>query len=949
MRSKTKKLIWAVPLLAVFAVAGALAMFASQVPGSVFANPLPGAPTDLMVSPSQASDAAGRTTLVLTWKAPAGGNVTGYRIDKSDDRFEWEALVADTGNTNTTYSDATLRANGTRYYRVFALNSHGLSPVSTPNGNTTNLKGDPGLVQNLTATANGRDKIDLKWDAPADDGGVDIEGYLIRYYNGSDWVILPGVSQDDSDTELGYLENKTSFTDEESLDAGEVRHYRVYAYNGTAAITSTTDPDTADGFSEKPVRANATTQAAAAPDVPTGLTAVNASAGTVNLYWYAPANDGGFDVTHYIIQARKDVAGVDWKTLPKAGSADTEYDNNSNFVTGADPDNFTIRIAAPDASNVYQHQFTNVDATHDHDGDTNTAQIALSWRFRIFAETFDDGNDDANSNANTNDDVVRRSATPYETAVVRAVDRANPDPLAAVVFTATGGEEKITLTTTETERNLYRIDVSEDAGVTWKSLQKNTIFTGFSGADREYEHQNLPYDVGRHYRIFTVGSNWRTNVGLAGAVITANTTESTAPGTVTGVTASAPDLKTIQGTLQEPEDTGGQPIDKYKYEYVIDDKDGFPDAADWLQVDAQSATIVVSGETDDASLSFTIKRTTGQGDLDDEKMYHIRFKAVNKAGGSTRSGTSLESSSWSKPASFTTGEAAKPGLVDGLTSELATDSSGNVRGVNLLWNKPTSGSAVTSYLVQRKIGSGQFMYPSTDARTLASGTTSYTDSKEWKTGDDARTYRVAAKNAEGTSEWVEVMYPRTTDPSHQHIVAKGTIPMQTVTVGGAAVTVDATMYFDGVASDTTYTASSSDAMVASTPATAINGMVTITGVAPGMATITVEASDGINPSVPQTIAVTVEAGALTAPTGITAMADGSTINVEWTNGVNAMSHVVLLMDTTDYSLAKPSAAAQTDGKASFDEVPAGTYVVVVVAVKSISEYMYDYVTVEVTQ
>ena len=47
MSRKTRKLIWSAPLVAVLAVAGVLALFVALEPGSVFANPLPAAPSEL--------------------------------------------------------------------------------------------------------------------------------------------------------------------------------------------------------------------------------------------------------------------------------------------------------------------------------------------------------------------------------------------------------------------------------------------------------------------------------------------------------------------------------------------------------------------------------------------------------------------------------------------------------------------------------------------------------------------------------------------------------------------------------------------------------------------------------------------------------------------------------------------------------------------------------------
>ena len=101
MRSKTKKLIWAAPLLAVFAVAAALALFAAQPPEPAAAHGAPGAVTGVTAT------AQGATAIKVSWTAPAsgtGGDPTGYRIDVSGDALAWVSLVADTGSTDTTYN-----------------------------------------------------------------------------------------------------------------------------------------------------------------------------------------------------------------------------------------------------------------------------------------------------------------------------------------------------------------------------------------------------------------------------------------------------------------------------------------------------------------------------------------------------------------------------------------------------------------------------------------------------------------------------------------------------------------------------------------------------------------------------------------------------------------------------------------------------------------------------
>ena len=79
MSRKTRKLIWSVPLVAVFAVVGALALFVALSPGSLFADDTLGKPN--LMQP----EAEGPRSIKLTWTAPVGESPMGYRIDVSHD------------------------------------------------------------------------------------------------------------------------------------------------------------------------------------------------------------------------------------------------------------------------------------------------------------------------------------------------------------------------------------------------------------------------------------------------------------------------------------------------------------------------------------------------------------------------------------------------------------------------------------------------------------------------------------------------------------------------------------------------------------------------------------------------------------------------------------------------------------------------------------------------
>ena len=85
---------------------------------------------------------------------------------------------------------------------------------------------------------------------------------------------------------------------------------------------------------------------------------------------------------------------------------------------------------------------------------------------------------------------------------------------------------------------------------------------------------------------------------------------------------------------------------------------------------------------------------------------------------------------------------------------------------------------------------------------------------------------------------------------------------------------------------------------------------------------------------------------LTAPTGVMATADAGTVTVTWTDGADALGHMVLLFNA-DFSGAPMVNAAPTGSSAEFMDVAAGDYVAVVVSYRSGSEYMYDYMSVTV--
>ena len=144
-------------------------------------RPLPGAPTGL------GATAAGATRIDLDWTAPAdngGRAITGYRIEWSAAGADpWTELVANTGNTGTSYADTGLSAGTTRHYRVSAINTVGTGSASD-SASATTTPATPGPPQNLQATA-GTGKVTVAWQAPASEGASAVTHYEYQRKEGS--------------------------------------------------------------------------------------------------------------------------------------------------------------------------------------------------------------------------------------------------------------------------------------------------------------------------------------------------------------------------------------------------------------------------------------------------------------------------------------------------------------------------------------------------------------------------------------------------------------------------------------------------------------------------------------------------------------------------------------------------------------------------------------------
>ena len=144
-----------------------------------------------------ATGVAGNTTIELAWTAIAtlgAEAVTGYRIEESETRTgTWAELVADTGDTNTTYRRTGLIRDDVRYYRVRALSASKTSEFSARVGAGTRPSAPAKPVATLTALRHG--SYILSWPyVTSDRRGAD--DYEFRIPGVRVWRERPSVRTD---------------------------------------------------------------------------------------------------------------------------------------------------------------------------------------------------------------------------------------------------------------------------------------------------------------------------------------------------------------------------------------------------------------------------------------------------------------------------------------------------------------------------------------------------------------------------------------------------------------------------------------------------------------------------------------------------------------------------------------------------------------------------------
>ena len=548
---------------------------ASNVDGATTLTTVPGQPRNLRATP-------GRGLINLSWTAPAGSGgsaITGYSIESSSDGgVSWTVVEANTRTTTTSYTHGNLPPGATRHYRVAAINSRGRGPYSGVAQASTlaNLPGRPGNLRFLALTPT---SITLAWSPPLTTGGAAITDYRVEVSrnSGASWQLLTTTTAATTQYTHSGLEPATAY------------HYRVAAINraGTGPFSSPAGATTSPGV----------------PSAPRNLRAAAVGSSRIDIRWDRPPDDGGGRITGYRIEVSEDRRRT-WSELEVVrGSATTRYSH-----TGLPPNTTRhYRVSAinrsgagrasgvawattdaalpgpPGGLRAVADGTSRIDLSWTAPSDTGGVQLigyrievsenaGGSWsvlvaRTRTTGTTYSHTGLHAGSTRHYRVSAINQVGVGGPSAVARATTDASVPGVPTALSAAADGTSQIALSWRAPDRDGgrritgYRIEVSENGGVTWSDLAANTGIPATT-----YTHPGLEPATTRHYRVSAINS---LGTGEPSDVASA-TTDATVPDAPTGLVASAVDAAQIDLAWTAPAYDGGAPVSGYRIEVSAD-------------------------------------------------------------------------------------------------------------------------------------------------------------------------------------------------------------------------------------------------------------------------------------------------------------------------------------------------------------------------------------------
>uniref|UniRef100_A0A8C2FGS8 Titin n=1 Tax=Cyprinus carpio TaxID=7962 RepID=A0A8C2FGS8_CYPCA len=263
-------------------------------------------------------DEVSATYATISWEPPVytgGCQINNYIVEKRDTTTtNWQIVSATIART--TIKVTKLKTGSEYQFRVFAENRYGKSTSldSVPYGIGEPLESEPVLAKNPfnkpgppstpEASAITRDSIVLTWERPEDDGGSQIDGYVLekRDKEGIRWTKC-------NKKRLNDLRFRAT-----GLTEGHFYEFRVSAENAAGV-----------GTPSEPSQYYKACDATYPPGPPNNPKITDSSSTTVSLAWSRPIYDGGAPVSGYIVEA-KEVSEDEWTVCtPPTGVQTTHF------------------------------------------------------------------------------------------------------------------------------------------------------------------------------------------------------------------------------------------------------------------------------------------------------------------------------------------------------------------------------------------------------------------------------------------------------------------------------------------------------------------------------------------------------------------------------------------------------------------------------------------------
>ncbi|WP_394352549.1 fibronectin type III domain-containing protein, partial [Candidatus Nitrosotalea sp. FS] len=274
---------------------------ASAVPTQVIT--VPGSPT-LNATPLSS------TSINLSWMPPSsdgGSAINGYKIEYANGTSTYTVLVANTGNTQTSYIHSGLSTGKSYTYRITAINSIG---AGNPSNAVTTQPQDTKTPTIVSAVAISPTSVMISWIQPSQTYGQMVSGYTV------DQVISGN-----------FLPIDTTSSGVTSYTIPNLTTNKTYTFSVTAMLSGGSQTNPSPTVSVMPTRTSSAPnsgqtpsqpptpqQNQALPDPPSGTNATLISSSTVKISWIAPSNNGKLPITGFKIESKTGVSGT-WSTV----------------------------------------------------------------------------------------------------------------------------------------------------------------------------------------------------------------------------------------------------------------------------------------------------------------------------------------------------------------------------------------------------------------------------------------------------------------------------------------------------------------------------------------------------------------------------------------------------------------------------------------------------------